>query len=119
MNTYRVYFRTDLQWCMREIVAGTPEQALALARQIANENPDDLNLHYYEACDALINEIEVCDQEHNAVAAWYDNDMRVRLAAPALLAAGERILDRWQNADIEEVIHELAIAVAQAKEGAQ
>jgi hypothetical protein len=32
MNTYDVYFRSDLQWGMREFVADTPEKGLELTR---------------------------------------------------------------------------------------
>jgi hypothetical protein len=32
--------------------------------------------------------------------------------------AGPKILDRWQNGDLGEVIHELAVAVNMAKGGA-
>ncbi len=103
---------------MRDIIADTPERALQLARQITDENPDSLDLDFYEACDAPINEIEVCHQEHNSVAVWYDDDMRVRLAAIDLLTAAEKVLDRWQNGDIGEIIHELAVAVDAAKGGA-
>jgi hypothetical protein len=118
MNTYHVYFRSDLQWGMREFVADRPEKALELARQIAGENQDSVLLDSYQACDCPISEIEVCDNEHNSVAVWHDDDMRLHLAAPGLLIAAEKILDRWQNGDIGEVIHELAAAVDAAKGGA-
>jgi hypothetical protein len=45
--------------------------------------------------------------EDNSVAAWYDEDLHLRLAARDLLSAAEKILDHWQNTDIGEVIHEL------------
>jgi hypothetical protein len=119
MNAYDVYFRSELQWGMREFIAETPEKALELARQFADGNPDSVPLdYYYEACDAPINEIEVCDKKRNSLAVWYDDDMRLRLTAIDLLSAAEKILDRWQNGDIGEVIHELAVAVDAAKGGA-
>jgi hypothetical protein len=119
MTTYDVYFRSDLQWSLREFIAETPEQALQLARKFIAENLDGLVLDYdYEGCDCAVNEIEVCDKEQNSVAVWYDDDMRLRLAAIDLLSAAEKVLDRWQNGDIGEVIHELAAAVDAAKGGA-
>jgi hypothetical protein len=118
MTTYDVYFRSDLQWGMREFVADTPAKALELAQQIAHENPDSVLLGYYDACDAPINEIEVCDDQGRPLATWYDEDVRLRIGAPDLLIAAQKILDRWQNGDIGEVIHELAIAVDAAKRGA-
>ncbi len=118
MNTYDVYFRSDLQWGMREFGADTQAQALELARQVADENPYSLPLDYYEVCDTPINEIEVYDKKHGSVAVWYDHDMRLRLAAVGLLSAAEKILDRWQNGDIGEAIHDLMVAVEAAKAGA-
>jgi hypothetical protein len=44
MNTYDVYFRSDLQWGMREFIADTPEKALELVRKFAGENSDGLVL---------------------------------------------------------------------------
>jgi hypothetical protein len=118
MNTYDVYFRSDLQWGTREFDADTPEQALELVRRFIAETLIGLDLEFYEACGSPINEIEVFDDEDNSVAAWYDEYLRLRLAATDLLSAAEKVLDRWQNGDIGEVIHELAVAVAQAKGGA-
>jgi hypothetical protein len=118
MTTYDVYFRSDLQWGMREFDADTPEKALQLARHIAHENPDSVLLDYYEACDTPISEIEVCDDQGSPLVTWYDDDMRLRLAADGLLSAAEKILDRWQSGDIGEAIHELAVAVDAAKRGA-
>ena len=118
MKTYEVYFRSDLQWGTRKFDADTPEQALELARRFIAETLIGLDLDFYEACSSPINEIEVLDGEGDSVAVWYDEDLRLRLAATDLLSAAEKILDRWQNGDIGEVIHELAVAVAQAKEGA-
>ena len=118
MKTYNVYFRSDLQWGTREFDADTPEQALELAQRFIAENLDGVNLDFYEDCGSPINEIEVLDDEDNSVAVWYDEGLRLRLAATDLLSAAEKILDRWQNGDIGEAIHELAAAIAKAKGGA-
>jgi hypothetical protein len=118
MTTYDVYFRTDLQWGMREFDTETPEQALELARRFAAENPDSLDLDFYEACDSEINEIEVCDDEHNSRATWFDDDMRLRLAARDLLEAAEKVVARWERGDLAEAVRELDAAIAKAKEGA-
>jgi hypothetical protein len=37
MKTYRVNFRSDLQWGREDIKAETPAQALAIARQRAED----------------------------------------------------------------------------------
>jgi hypothetical protein len=118
MKTYDVYFRSDLQWGMREFVADSPAQALELARRFAAENPESLDLDFYEACDSEINEIEVCDHRHNSVAVWFDEDMRLRLAARDLLDAGQLVIDRWERGDLAEAVRELDAAIAKAKGGA-
>ena len=87
MTTFDVYFRTDLQWGMREFIADTADQALELARRFAHENADSLDLDYFESCDCPINEIEICDDQGNSLVTWFDDDMRLRLAATDLLEA--------------------------------
>jgi hypothetical protein len=86
MNTYRVYFRSDLQWGREDIDAETPAQALAIARQRADDITS-LCLDYYEPFDNPINEIEICDDDHDDLAVWQDDDLRLRLAARDLLGA--------------------------------
>lgn len=116
MPTFDVYFRSDMQWGMHEIAAADATQALEIARKLAGEDLDDLD--YYEACDCLINEIEVCDEEHNQLAVWYDDDMRLRLAAPDLLKAAEKVIARWERGDLAEAVRKLTAVIATAKEGA-
>jgi hypothetical protein len=118
MNTYTVHFRSDRNYADHDIEADTPEQALAVARQLC-ECGDIYHEAFFDYYDgwAPINEIEACDEEGSPLATWYDDDMRLRLAAPDLLTAAEKVLDRWQNGDIGEAIHELAVAVEAAKDG--
>src|SRR5271155_5339362 len=89
MTTYQVYFRSELQWGREELDAEAPEQALALAQRFIAENLDGIDLDFYESCDEPINEIEVCDHEHNSLAMWLDDDLRLRLAARDLRDAVE------------------------------
>jgi hypothetical protein len=112
--TYRVYFRSDLLWAVREMSAQTPEQAIELAHKLVNENPETLLL-IYEDGDGAINEIEVCDDEFNSLAVWYDDDKRLRLAARDLLDAAELVIARWESGDLAEAVRELSAAVARAK----
>jgi hypothetical protein len=118
MNTYTVHFRTDRSYADYDIEAATPEQALAVAQLC--ESGDIYHEALFDDYDgqAPINEIEVCHEDEEALAVWQDDDLRLRLAAADLLSAAEKILDRWQNGDIGEVIHELAVAVDAAKGGA-
>jgi hypothetical protein len=119
MNTYDVYFRNDLQRAKREFLAPTPENALELAQAFARREPACLHFEYLEIPpDALVREIEVCDEDGASLVLWYDADTRLRLAAPGLLSAAENVLDRWQDGGIGEVVHQLTVAVDAAKEGA-
>lgn len=117
MNTYTAYFRSDANHAMSDIEADTPERALAEARKIADTHAHTLFFVPYD--EAPINEIAIEDDDQNELALWQSEDLRVQLAATELLRAAEKILDRWQNGDIGEVIHELAAAVDAAKGGAQ
>ena len=115
MNIYTAYFRTDASYATHDIEADTPELALAEARNIA-DCPYELCFTAYD--ESVLNEIVIEDENNQELAAWRDEDLCLRLAAPDLLSAAEKILDRWQNGDIGEVIHELAAAVDAAKSGA-
>jgi hypothetical protein len=120
MTTYDVYFRSDLQWGKRKIVADTAAQALEIACRLADEDPDSLILHYYEACDCPINDIEVCDDEHDQLAVWYSNDMRLRLAAPDLLGALETLaFEAEKRAGVpKRYVAKARAEIAKAKGGA-
>ena len=56
MTTYTAYFRTEHQWGTKEFDADTPEQALAIARQFATENYDQIDLFYYDPCPNAVAE---------------------------------------------------------------
>ena len=120
MITYSVYFRTDRDYAFHDIEADTPEEALTIARQL-RDSGDIYHEAFFDGYDGRtpINEIEVCHEDEEELAVWRDEELVLRRAAPDLLNAAEKILDRWQNGDIGEVIHELAVAVAAAKGGAQ
>jgi hypothetical protein len=118
MTSYRVYLRSDIQWAMRTFKARSPQHAVKLARQFAEEHFDELDFEDYEPIDNPIDEIEVHDQDGNELAAWYDEDLRIRLAARDLLEAAEKVIARWERGDLAEAVRELDAAVAKAKEGA-
>ena len=118
MTDYRVHFHSDIQWAVLTLQADTPEQAVELARQFADEHFDDLDFESYQGCDCPINQIEVCDDEYNSLAKWYDDDMRLRLAARELLDAAELVVARWERGDLADAVRELSAAIAKAKGGA-
>ena len=118
MPTYRVYLRSDIQWTMREFKARSPEKAIELARRFAEKRFDELDFDDYQPVDCPINEIEVLNQRGHELAVWYDDDLRLRFAAPDLLEAAEKVVSRWERGDLAEAVRELNAAIAKAKEGA-
>ena len=69
MTTYTVYFRTDAESASHDIEADTPEQALALAREL--DAPGEL---WFDPCNGImpVNEIVVCDPDGKEAAHWHD-----------------------------------------------
>ena len=115
MTTYTVYFRTDAQRASHDIEADTPEQALALAREI--DAPRELWFDPYD--DMMpVNEIVVTDPDGEEVAGWLDDDVYLRNAARDLLDAAELVVARWARGDLAEAVRELDAAIAKAKGGA-
>jgi hypothetical protein len=120
MTTYEIYFYTELQWDRREFVADTPEQALELARLLAEENPENLDLDYRDPFDYPINEIVVCDEKQRHVAVWFDEDLRLRHAAQDLLGALETLaFEAERRAGVPKTyVAKARAAIAKAKGGA-
>jgi len=114
MTTYDVYFRSDAQRASVDIEADSPEQALALAREI--DAPRELWFYPYDGI-MPVNEIVVTDPDGEEVAGWLDDDLRLRLAARDLLDAAELVVARWEGGDLAEAVRELSAAIAKAKRG--
>ncbi len=117
MKTYTVNFASDAEFASRDFDAETPQQALALARKLYEDDRSELWFEPYDGMD--VNEILVYDADGNEVAVWYDDDMRLRLAARDLLEAAEKVVSRWERGDLAAAVRELDAAVAKAKEGAE
>ena len=118
MTEYRVYLRSDIQWTMRKFKARSPKHALRLARRFADEHFYDLDFEDYDANSCSINEIGVSDEQGNELAVWYDDDLRLRLAARDLLEAAEKVVACWERGDLAAAVRALDAAIVKAKEGA-
>jgi hypothetical protein len=116
LNTYTVYFRSDTESAAHDLEATTPQQALAQAKKLYADNSSELWFEPYDDGQPA-NEITVYDTDGNEVAAWLDDDLRLRLAAPALLAAAEKVLARWEQGDLADAVRELSAAIDEAKGG--
>jgi hypothetical protein len=122
MKTYTVDFRTDANCATRSFEAGTPEQALAIARVFYAEQEGAL---YFESYDGgqPVNEIAVRDAGGNQVALWQDDDLRLRFAAPELLTAlegqteaAQAVIDNWAKGDLAAAVRGLDAWIAPAYE---
>ena len=60
MTTYTAYFRTDAEFAYYDFEADTPEQALALAVKLDEENPSELDFENYDS-GMPVNEIVIKD----------------------------------------------------------
>jgi hypothetical protein len=89
MKTYTAYFYTDANYASTEIEADTPEQALAVARAM-NENDEIEHFRHYDEAPH-VNQIEIFDDNYGEVAEWQDSELRLRLAAADMLALLKRI----------------------------
>ena len=102
MTTYTVYFRTDAESASHDIEADTPEQALALAREL--DAPGELWFDPYSGV-MPVNEIVVCDPDGKEAAHWHDDELRLRLAAQDLLDALEQAVQALNTAPRFAVPH--------------
>jgi hypothetical protein len=117
MKTYTAYFRSDADFATRDFEADTPEQALELARRFYDDDPSDLMFESY--IDGMpVNEIAIKGDDHNELAVWLDEDLRLRLAARDLLEAAELVVARWEQGDLAGAVRQLDDAIAKAKGGA-
>jgi hypothetical protein len=131
MPIYTAYFRTDANFATQEFEADTPEEALRAARDFLESAAEDLTYENYDS-GMPVNEIEIQDQDCE-VAVWYDDDLRVRLAASDLLdaladqtEAAQAVIDNWAEGDLAAAVRELdasidlaRAAIAKAKGGGQ
>jgi hypothetical protein len=121
MTTYTVNFASDAEFASRNFDAETPEQALALARKLYEDEPSELWFESYDGMD--VNEILVYDADGNELAVWYDADMHLRLAAQDLLEALEAVCDLPADDTGDRTIpagflDQARAAIAKAKGGA-
>jgi hypothetical protein len=66
---------------------------------------------------APVNEIAIWSEQGNDLAVWYDDDLRLQLAARDLLAAAELVVARWERGDLAGAVRQLDAAITKAKGG--
>jgi hypothetical protein len=92
MTTFTAKLFTPVDWAETDIIATTPQEALKAAQRLADEDLGVLDFAGYDSGGG-VEHIEVFDADGHPVAEWRHPDLRVRLAAPALLEALEAYID--------------------------
>jgi hypothetical protein len=87
-KTYTAYFYTDAEYASIDIEADTPDQALATACKMNDEDGGNLHFDKYDEPQPD-NHIEILDDDRNELAHWRDADLFLRMAGPELLEALE------------------------------
>jgi hypothetical protein len=119
LQSYVVYFRKNLQYGRKNIVAESAEHALQIAQELVYEHPESLDLVDFETSPTYINEIQVIDDDYNELSVWQDDALRLQIAAQYLLIAAKQVLGNWDHGDLAEAVPDLSKAVAMATGGAQ
>jgi hypothetical protein len=121
MPTYTAYFRTDADFASREFKASTPKQALRKARKFLDGHAEDLMFDHYDS-GMPVNEIAIHDQDYSEVAVWYDDGLRLQLAASDLLdaleaqtEAAQAVIDNWTEGDLAAAVRALDASIAAAR----
>jgi hypothetical protein len=131
MTIFEATFRTDGEYAIHEFDADTPEQALALAQKLYNDDPFELVFEQFD--NTPVNEIEITGPDGAQVALWRDEDFWLQLAArdifealqecSSLLDAASRMYARrglrQQAAKLLTALSAARAAIAKAKGGAQ
>jgi hypothetical protein len=81
MKTYTAFFFTDANYASAEIEADTPEQALALARAM-NDNDEVEHFHHYDQASP-VNHVEILDAISRGYGRRADGDILARICARA------------------------------------
>jgi hypothetical protein len=121
MPTYTAYFRTDADYATQEFKASTPKQALRKARKFLDGHAEDLLFDDYDS-GMPVNEIAIHDQDCSEVAVWYDDGLRLQLAASDLLdaleaqtEAAQAVIDNWAEGDLAAAVRTLDASIADAR----
>jgi hypothetical protein len=122
MKTYTVDFHTDADYAIRDFKARSGKDALRKAQAFADQCADELAFTPYDG-GRTVNEIVVHDRDGNEAAAWYHDDLRLRLAASEILEslegqtdAAQAVIDSWDKGDLAGAVGALAEWIVPGRE---
>ncbi len=119
-KSYRAEFFTTADYAVRDFIAGTPQQALQMAREYYDDNLVELDFRSYDDNSGL-DQIQIWDPERGTLASWESDDYRLRKAAPDLLTAlqdqteaAKAVIDNWEKGDLAAAVRDLAASMSEA-----
>jgi hypothetical protein len=128
LNTYRAEFFTGADYAKRDFEAGSPQEALHLARQFYADNLGELDFRTYDSIEPL-DQVQIWDPQRGVLASWENPDYLARQAASELLEALEQAVvalnttPRFKVPSLDTNSYEIAAicdrAIAKAKGGGQ
>jgi hypothetical protein len=121
-RTYRAEFFTVADYAFRDFEAGTPQEALALARRFYDEDIGELDFRSYDD-NAGLDQIQIWDSKRGTLATWQSDDYRLRQAARELLAAlraqtevAKAVIANWEEGDLAGAVRALDASIGEAED---
>jgi hypothetical protein len=112
-DTFHVHVYRAMKLLYGGIVAATPEEAAAIARDKPTDQADSIDDCDGETFAALV---DVVGDEDYAQSRMIDfEEERLRKAAPALLTACRMVVNRWERGDLAEAARACSAAIAEAE----
>jgi hypothetical protein len=96
-TTYTAHYCTDAEHAFHDIKADSPEQALRLARELWERDPDALDFEPYDSMMPLT-DITIDGPAGGGLAVWQSDDLRLHLAATDLREALAMLLEGLDDA---------------------
>ena len=119
-KTYRAEFFTAADYAVRDFEAGTPQEALRLARRFYDEDIGELDFRSYDD-NAGLDQIQIWDSKCGTLALWESDDYRLRQAARELLVAlqtqteaAKAVIAHWEEGDLAAAVRTLDASIAAA-----
>jgi hypothetical protein len=115
MTLYNVHIYREMRLTFERIEAGSHEEAAAKAHDMATPDADEIDDCDGESFSALV-DVVGDDQYEQSRFIDFEGE-RLLKAAPALFAACQMVVDRWERGDLAEAARACSAAIAKATAG--